>query len=401
MIDFKVTEEQLAIQDMARKFAEREIRPIAERLDRSQHLLEDFPWSLVQKGSEVGLRTAALPIEYDGPGFDFRTWVVLIDELGYPDIACAKIFSQNWNLCQAIVSRGTREQKDRFLPAFRDDHQFLLGGDGAEPEAGADARPSSGKPDAGATLYATRAGDHYVLNGSKPFMALGPEAKLLLVNARTDKSAGPVAGTSTFLVPRDTPGFTLARVRDKVGCRMHLQGELDFDNVKVPAENLLGGKEGHAYDEAFSGAGGIELSAHAMALARAALDAAAKYASERIQGGKRIIEHQAVALALADMYINLQAGRSLLWRAAWTVDHGRMDRALTIACKLFCTEAAVRICRDAVELFGGSGVMRELPLQKYFRDSLVLLHMEGTNQSNRVKVGAILDSRVAEGRLSR
>jgi alkylation response protein AidB-like acyl-CoA dehydrogenase len=401
MIDFELTEEQLTIQSMARKFAEREIRPIAEGLDRSQHLLEDFPWSLVQKGSEVGFRTAALPIEYDGPGFDFRTWVVLIDELGYPDIACAKIFSQNWKLCRAIVSRGTQEQKNRFLPAFRDDHQFLLAGDGAEPETGADARLSSGKPNAGVMLCATRAGDHYVLNGRKPFISLGPGAKLLLVNARTDKSAGPVEGTSTFLVPRDTPGFTLACIHDKIGFRMHLQGELDFDNVKVPAENLLGGKEGHSYDEAFSGAGSIELSAHAMALARAALDAATKYASERIQGGKRIIEHQAVALALADMYIHLQAGRSLLWRVAWTMDNNRMDRALTIACKIFCTEAAVRICRDAVELFGGSGVMRELPLQKYFRDSLVLLHMEGTNQSNRIKIGAILDSRVGEGRLSR
>ena len=399
MIDFELTEEQLTIQDTARKFAEREIRPIAERLDRSQHLLEDFPWSLVQKGSEVGFRTAALPMEYDGPGFDFRTWVILIDELGYPDVSCAKIFSKMWKRCGAIVSRGTREQRDRFLPAFRDDNRFLLAGDGAEAQAGADR--SSGKPDAGAMLHATRAGDHYVLNGRKPFVSLGPEAKLLLVNARTDQTANPAEGTSTFLVRRDTPGFTLARIHDKVGCRMHLQGDLEFDNVKVPAENLLGGKEGHAYDEACAGAGSIEVSAQAMALARAALDAATKYATERIQGGKRIIEHQAVALALADMYIHLQAGRSFLWRAAWTMDNDRMDNALLVACKMFCTESAVRICRDAVELFGGSGVMRELPLQKYFRDSLVLLHMEGTNQSNRVKVGAILESRVADGRLSR
>ena len=401
MIDFELTEEQLTIQDMARKFAEREIRPIAEGLDRSQHLLEDFPWALVKKGSEVGLRTAALPIEYDGPGFDFRTWVVLIDELGYPDVACAKIFSQNWKLCGALVSRGTQEQKDRFLPSFRDDHQFLLAGDGAEPETGADTPPSSSKANAGAMLHATRTGDHYVLNGRKPFIALGPEAKLLLVNARTDKNAGPLDGTSTFLVPRDTPGFALACIHDKVGFRMHLQGELVFDKVKVPAENLLGGKERHTHDDAFFGASHVELSAHAMALARAALDAATKYATERVQGGKRIIEHQAVALALADMYIHLQAGRSFLWRTAWTMDHNRTDRALVIACKIFCTESAVRICRDAVELFGGSGVMRELPLQKYFRDSLVLLHMGGTNQSNRIKVGAILDSRVAEGRLSR
>ena len=214
MIDFELTEEQLSIQDMARKFAEREIRPIAERLDRSQQLLEDFPWFLVQKGSEVGFRTAALPIEYDGPGFDFRTWVVLIDELGYPDVACASIFSQNWKLCAALVSRGTQEQKDRFLPAFRDDHQFLLGGDGADPQTGADARPASGQSNAGATLRAVRTGGHYVLNGRKPFIALGPGAKLLLVNAHTGKAEGPGEGTSTFLVPRDTPGCSLAGIRD-------------------------------------------------------------------------------------------------------------------------------------------------------------------------------------------
>ena len=401
MIDFELSEEQLDIQKMAREFAEREIRPIAERLDRSRDLLQDFPWPLVQKGSEVGFRTVALPKEYGGPEFDYRTWMVLIDELGYPDITCAKIFSQNWKLCRAIDSRGTKEQKERFLTAFRDDDTFILAGSGTPPETASDDHPPGNGPDAGVTLSAKRVGDQYVLNGRKQFVSLGPVAKLLLVNALTDKSAGPVEGTSTFLVPKETPGFTLASVDDKVGVRMYLQGELHFDNAKVPAENLLGGKEGRSSSEALYGVGNIEISAHAMALARAALDAAAKYATERIQGGKRIIEHQAVSIALAEMYIALQAGRSLLWRAAWTMDSNRMDRALTIACKIYCTEAAINICRNAVELFGGSGVMRELPLQKYYRDSLTLPHINGTNQINRMKIDAILESRVREGRLSR
>ena len=149
MIDFDLSEDHLAIQSMARKFADREIQPIAEKLDRSQHLLEDFPWDVVRKGSEIGFRTVALPLEYEGPSFDFRTWVVLIDELGYSDVACAKMFSQNWNLCRTIASGGTREQKDRFLPAFRDDHTFLLAGHITEPDTVADSRLSGGKSHAG------------------------------------------------------------------------------------------------------------------------------------------------------------------------------------------------------------------------------------------------------------
>lgn len=397
MITFELTEDQLSIQDMARKFAEREIRPIAEKLDRSQHLLDDFPWSLVQKGSEVGFRTAALPIEYDGPGFDYRTWVVLIDELAYPDAACAQIFSQNWKLCAAIARRGTKEQKDRFLPIFRDDDRFLLGGDGADPQHLLSPKPASATPGTSGTLAATCVGDQYVLNGRKRFISFGPGAKLLLVNAHTDKESMP----STFLVPADTPGCSLSCVRDKVGFRMHLHGEFEFSDVKIPAENLLGGKEALPDDNTIAAASSLECAAYAMALSRAAIDAATKYATERIQGGKRIIEHQAVALALADMYVHLQAGRSLLWRVAWTMDNDRIDPALTLACKVLCTEAAVRICRDAVELFGGSGVMRELPLQKYFRDSLVLLHIGGTNHGHRSKIDAILASRAAQGRFSR
>ena len=387
MIDFELSEDHLAIQSMARKFADREIQPIAEKLDRSQNLFEDFPWQLVQKGSEIGFRTAALPIEYDGPEFDFRTWVVLIDELAYADVACAKIFSHNWTLCRAIVGRGTQEQKDRFLPAFRDDPTFLLAGDVSELPA------ASGKSGAGATITATRRGDRYVLNGKRRVISNGPHAKLLLIDAQTDSRVSPAEGTSTFLLPKETPGCSFACVHDRVGLRMYLQGELHLDNAEVPAENLLGGKEGRGYDESVRGAGNLEISAHAMALARVAIDAAAKYATERVQGGKQIIEHQAVALALADMYIALQAGRSLLWEVAWTMDRNRNDRALDTACKVFCTEAAVKICREAVELFGGSGVMRELPMQKYFRDSLVLLHMGGTNHANLERIGAILDSR--------
>ena len=315
MIDFDLTEEQLVIQKMARDFAEKEIRPIAEKLDRSENLLADFPWELVKKGSQLGLRTVSLPKEYNGPELDFRTWVVIMDELGYPDIACAKIFSQCWREIRRIATMGTQEQKDRFLPAIRDDDTYLLGIAATEPEAGSDNLLPYDAPDAGVMLTARREGDHYVLNGRKHFISHGPVAKLLAVKARTDKTVGVSKGSSYFLVPTDTPGVRVGAVHDMVGFRMDLPGEIDFDDVKVPVKNLLGGRDGGSGHNA--GASSLELTAYAMTLSRAALDASIKYANERVQGGKLIIQHQAVAMMLADMHLTLQAGRSLLWRAAW------------------------------------------------------------------------------------
>ena len=400
MIDFDLTEEQKALQKMARDFAEKEIRPIAEKLDRSQNLLQDFPWDMIKKADAVGLRTIGLPTEYGGPGYDLRTWVVLIDELSYPDVSCSKILTQCWKGARRLAQQGTKEQKDRFLTAFRDDPTYLLGGARTEPGAGSDNQLPYEAPEAGVTLTAQRQGDHYILNGRKHFISNSPVAKMLVVTARTDKTLGGNKGCSSFILPTNTPGFKVASVHDKVGFRIYLQGELDFDNVKVPVENLLGGKEGRAGPEGV--ASKVELCAHAMTLARAALDAAMKYANERIQGGGPIIHHQAVAMDIAEMYQILQAGRSLLWRLAWSGDMDQVDPALMHSTKVFCTEAALKICLTALEIFGGSGVMRELPMQKYVRDAMVFQHMDGTQQINRIKVGRILATRLnQEGRLSR
>lgn len=395
-LNFDLSDEQIGFQSMAREFADGEIRPIAERLDRSQQLFQDFPWALVKKGSEIGFRTVALPTEYGGLELGSQTWVVLIDELGYPDIACAKIFSQNWILCRTISAYGTQEQKERVLSAFRDDDSFLIGY--AEVESENDGSLSNEIAHGGIGLSAKRVGDQYLLNGNQSFVSLGPVAKLLLVNARLEGSSAELgAGSSTFLVPSDLAGVSVNFVDDRVGMRVDLQGRVVFDNVRIPAENLLGGKQQQSYGEVFDTASDIEISALAMTVARAALDAATIYATERIQGGQRIIEHQAVALTLAEMFITLQAGRSFLWRVAWKFDNNQSDRALTKACKIFCTEAAVDICHEALELFGGAGVMRELPIQKYFRDSLTLLHMAGANHANRAQIGAILAARSAGG----
>src|SRR3990170_3763361 len=170
MLDFDLTEEQKALQKMARDFAEKEIRPIAEKLDKSQNLLQDFPWEMIKKADALGLRTIALPKEYDGPEYDLRTWVVLIDELSYPDVSCAKILTQCWKGARRLAQVGTKAQKDRFLPAFRDDPTYLLGGARTEPGSGSDNQLPYEAPNAGVMLSAQRQGDFYVLNGRKHFI---------------------------------------------------------------------------------------------------------------------------------------------------------------------------------------------------------------------------------------
>jgi len=390
VIDFELTEEQLTWQKIAHDFSEKEIRPIAGTLDRSEDLLADFPWDMIKKGSKLGLRTLALPKEYGGPNLDMLTWLVIIDELGYADISCAKIFSQCWKLSRGIASNGTQAQKDRFLPAFRDDDTYLLTGAQTEPESGSDSHLPYDAPDAGVKLSAERVGDHYILNGRKHFISHAPVAKLLNITARTDKTVGTSVGTSSFLVPRDTPGLTFGRVHDKVGFRIYLQGEINCDNVRVPAENLFGGGGGVT---SYRGvASNIELAAYAVVVARSALDAAIKHA----QGDP------AVATMIADMYKDLQAARTLLWRSTWlAVQKKEPDRSLTMSAKVFCTEVAVKICVAALEIFGEDGVMRELPIQKYMRDALTLPHMDATNPINKLKITRFLEAWIAEGPLPR
>ena len=387
MIDFELTEEQLAWQKVAHDFSEQEIRPIAEKLDRSENLLADFPWDMIKKGSKLGLRTLSLPREYGGPDLDMLAWLAVIDELGYVDVSCAKIFSQCWKISRTIASSGTQSQKDRFLPAFRDDDTYLLTGGSTEPGSGSDNHLPYDAPNAGVKLSAERVGDHYVLNGRKHFISHAPVAKLLLVAARTDKTVGTSVGTSSFMIPRDTPGLTFGQVHDKVGFRIYLQGEINCDNVRLPVENLLGGREGQT---SYKGvASNIELAAYAVVVARAALDASIKHAHG----------DPAVQTMIADMYKDLQAARTLLWRSTWMAVHDKADRSITMSAKVFCTEVAVKICVAALEIFGENGVMRELPIQKYVRDALAMPHMDATNPINKLKIAKFIEAWITEGPL--
>ncbi len=390
MLDFQLSDEQRAWQKVARDFSENEIRPIAEKLDRSENLVADFPWDMIRKASKAGLRTVSLPRQYGGPQLDMLTWLVIIEELGAVDIACAKIFSQCWKLVRAIAGRGTQDQKDRFLTAFRDDDTYLLTAGRTEPGAGSDNHLPYEEPSAGVKLTAERRGDHYVLNGRKHFVSHAPVSKLLIIAARTDKTVGTTAGTSSFLLTRGTPGLTFGQAHDKVGFRIYLQGEINCDNVVVPIENLLGGKEGPAVYEVV--VRNIELAVYAVVVARAALDAAVRHATE--SGNKA-----AVSALLGELHQEVEAARAFLWRATWLAEHKVQDRSLTMSAKVFCTEMAVRVCVRALEICGGEALLRETPVQKYVRDALALPHMDATNPINKLKIAKFMHTWIGEGRL--
>jgi acyl-CoA dehydrogenase len=395
MLEFDLTEEQRALQRLARDFAEREIRPIAMELDQMD-VRESFPWELIKQGSKLGFRTMALPPEWGGVGANLLTQVVMIDELAYADMSCCKMFSQCWKVSRHLFMAGTEDQKKRYIPPFVEDDTFVLANANTEPNSGSDnAGYYDPPPGHGIMLRAERQGDYYVLNGTKHMIANGPVAKLFIIKGRTDPTVNQSAGVSHFIVPRDTPGFRIGNIHDKVGFRAYPNSELIFENVKIPIHDLLGGQEGRAAREPYQRTvSNIELSAHTLAVARAAFDAAVKFANERFQGGKFIIQHQAVQSALADLYIALQAGRTLLWRTAWTSSYKEPDSVLGNACKVFCADAALKITIGAMELFGGLGVMRDLPLQKYVRDAMVMLHHAGGTQAMaRLKIGKALESR--------
>lgn len=392
MDEFELTDQQKAFQTLAREFAERHIKPIAAEIDRMEVKmgLPNFPWDMLREAHKIGLKTIAFPMEYGGMAADHLTQVIITDELAYVDATCAKTISQCWKQPQYIVHFGTQDQRDRFLGAMRDEPTYMMAGAITEPDYGSDNMLPYEEPEGGVKLSVKRKGDGYVLNGVKHFIALGGAASLYIVRGRTDRTVSVRKGTSRFLVPKDTPGFSVTAQHDKIGFRAYPNGQLAFEDVYVPKENLLGGKENYDMSGGpLAGWNELELAANAMGIARAAFEAALDYAKQRVQGGKTIIQHQAVSGLLADMYMDLQAGRSLVWQTARIFSGGRRDTKMSMASARFATKVVLKITTDALSIFGGMGVMKELPLEKYVRDTMIFTHL-ADGPARQVKAGNLL-----------
>lgn len=390
--EFGLTDEQRAFQSLARKFAQEYIKPIAAETDRTEDVRENFPWGMLEQAHKIGLKTLALPEEYGGEDIGALNRVIICDEMAFVDSTCCKIISQMWSNSSRIARRGTKDQCDRFLGEFRDDPTHMICNANTEPDSD---KTLFGSPEGGVKLSAVRKGDGYVLNGTKHMASLGGVAKLFTVTGRLDKTVPPKKGTGMFLVTRDMPGFTVAKVHDRVGWRAYQSAELVFQDVFVPEENLLvGGGESEARNNPYHL---VEIGANFLGVARAAYEASLDYAKIRVQGGKPIIEHQFISERLTDMFIDLQAGRSLVWHTAWAIDQGSGSLEKAIAATYFAGDVARKVTQSAISIFGGMGVEKELPIERYARDALVGL-VTAMMGSRKVKLMYMLGGLDADGK---
>ncbi|MFH1169218.1 MAG: acyl-CoA dehydrogenase family protein [Chloroflexota bacterium] len=384
MIDFVLNEEQLAMQTLARDFVKNEVKPIAQEWDHRPDHKDCFQWELVDKLNKVGFRTLTLDKKYGGPGTDSLTTAIVLEELAVGDLGTSVIIAQTAKFVQSIQWECTEEQCRKFLIPFRDNPRGLIATTNTEANLGSDN--SSGYPDGVVTTTAVLDGDEWVINGMKQWSSGGAYASLYRVLARTSE------GRATFFVPKGTPGLTVGHIHDKLGERLFPTAETMYDNVRVPKGNLAGKPRTKPDPRArHMRASNAFAAACALGVARAAYETAVEYAKTRVQGGKHIIEHQAIGTMLADMFVRIEAGRLLYWKAAWAADHEESyDPKLHAMAKVYCSEVAHEVAVQAMEIHGGYGITKDMPLEKYVRDAVTFLHSDGTRQALKVRTANCL-----------
>ena len=370
-----LTQEQEMIRDTMRAFAQERLAPFAAEWDRNH----TFPADALKELGELGAMGMVVPEEWDGAGMDYMSLVLTLEEIAAGDGATSTIVSvQNSLACGITQKYGTDAQKEEWLkPLARGEKLgcFCL----TEPHTGSDA--------AAITTRADRDGDHFVLNGVKQFITTGKHAHMAIVFAVTDKAAGK-KGISCFLIPCNTPGFIVGRTEDKMGQHASDTVQIILENCRVPASALLG-KEGEGYKIALSNleAGRIGIAAQSIGMARAAFEAAVRYARERVTFGQPIIEHQAVNFKLADMNTLLDAARLMVWRAAQLKDAGKPCLKEASMAKMFASEAAEKIASDAIQIHGGVGYTSDFPVERIYRDVRICQIYEGANDIQRLVIG--------------
>lgn len=373
MISFSLTEEQEALQAMAREFAEKEMKPNAAKYDQE----EEFPEDIMKKAFEVGFLTCKIPKKYGGEELNDVDTVVISEELAAGCVGMYTTMMVNALAYTPIILFGTDEQKKKFLTPHTEKMSFAsfcL----TEREAGSDAGALK--------TTAKKVGSEYVINGSKCFISNAGIASLYVVFANSNPDKG-MRGISAFIVPRETPGLTIGKVEDKMGQRASNTAEVIFEDVKVPEENILG-KEGIGFIIAMKtldktrapvGAAGV-------GVAKAALQYAIEYAKTRIQFGKPIALFQHIAFQIAQMAMEINAARHLVWHAAWLLDQGKPCGKESAMAKAYGSDVAMRVTTEALQILGGYGYMKDFPMEKLMRDAKLLQIYEGTNEIQRMVI---------------
>ena len=388
------SEQHLAVREMVRSFARDEVAPVAARFDADSI----FPWDNVKKMGELGLMGVPWPEELGGAGLDLISYMITIEELAKVDASTGLTISAHTTLgTSPIVHFGNAEQKARYVPLLASGK--VLGGFGlTEPDAGSDA--------GGTRTTAVKHNGGYILNGTKRFITHGSVGEIFIVTAVTDPTMG-TKGISSFILTKETAdlhkirelgighdaslepmkGFRSGKKEDKLGWRASDTAELIFEDVHVPAENLLG-QEGQGFTNFMRtlDAGRIGIAALSLGIAEGAYEEAVKYAAVRKQFGKAIAEFQGISFQLADMATEIEAGKHLMFHAAWLAQHHKPFSKEAAMAKLFCSELAMRATTKAVQVFGGYGYTKDYPVERMMRDAKICEIGEGTSEIQRMVI---------------
>ena len=376
MTNSTTNETRSQIVNLVRDFVQREVEPVASRYDNE----DIYPQELVDKMADMGLFGIMIPEEYGGLGLDYTTFATIFEEISKGWMSLTGPIGTHHILAYVISTYGDEELKLRFLPKMAEG--VIRGGLAlTEPGGGSDMQNLQ--------TSAVKDGEEYVINGNKMFISNGASGNAFAVLARTDKTADPPhRGISCFVVQKPAAGFSVAQKLDKLGYRGIDTTELVFDNVRIPAENLVGGVEGQGFRQVMSGleGGRINVAARAVGVATAAFDAAIKYAQQRETFGQPIAQHQAIQLKLAEMATNIEAARLLTYEAARKKDAGeRVDLEAGMA-KLFASEMCGEVAMEAMRIHGGYGYIKDYPLERYYRDAPLMIIGEGTNEIQKLVI---------------
>ncbi len=383
-MDYFLTEDQLMIKEMTRQIAEEKVVPVREELDDK----EEFPWEIMKVLAQSDLFGLFIPEEYGGLGKGCLELCIAVEELSRACLGVSTTYAANALGTSPILLFGSEEQKKKYLPDIAAGKRLVAFGL-TEANAGSDA--------AGIQTTAKLDGNEYVLNGTKQWITNGGEAEVYTIIAMTDKSKG-ARGAAAFIVEKGTPGFNFGKKEKKMGIRASATRELIFDNCRVPKDNIIG-REGIGFiitmktlDNARTGVG-----AQGVGVAQGAFEEAVKFARKRVQFGQPVISFQAVQHMLADMATEIEAARALVYSVARYIDSGAKDVTKESAmAKVFATDMAMRVTTNAVQVMGGSGYMREYPVEKMMRDAKILQIYEGTNQIQRNVIGLSLIKEAAK-----
>jgi alkylation response protein AidB-like acyl-CoA dehydrogenase len=392
--DRDLSEEQRMMRQSCRDFVDDAIIPFIRgnwQREWSMTPEDRLPKEILEGAEKIGIRTLGVPEEFGGleldPKSEVRTFALISEEIARGDSGLADKLVQNWKVSVLLRNLAPRHLQEKWFKRLVDDPQFLLAHCLTEPRGASDRWLPYNVPEAGMQTRAVKKNGGWVINGRKQFISNGYDAGLYVVYANTNPKAGMMQGTSSFLVPRETPGFTVARCNETLGCRFMNNGELVFEDMFVPDDHLLVENDSLGKAGVYFRPGKIIQASKNLGVGVRAFEDTSKYVQNYVQGGRILIKHQAVALRLADMATRIEAVRALLERAARAVDDNAPDAdVLCNMVKLFASEEIMKVAQHAVELHGGNGIMLDFGIEKVLRDAVIFLHMDATVDISKFKI---------------